>query len=309
MADPTSQDARRVGFIGLGAMGSGIAHNLHKYLQANGNRSLYVWNRTLSKADDLVSQGATLVPGGPSELSGTCDIIFSMLFDDASLLATADKILSSAKTGLIWVDCTTVDPAAAKTVEEKARASGVTFMCCPVFGRPDAAREKRLVAALAGDDTGKVVVQPYVESFSRAVMDLGDEAYKASQMKLMGNFFILSSMEMIAEAQCLADKTGLARDNLLDFIDHLLPAPLLQGYAARIASDNYTNTAEQPGFSVTGALKDITLIRKMAADHDMTLPITDITIRHLERQKREADPDMDMTSAAAAIRLENGLKE
>eukprot|EP00891_Asterochloris_glomerata_P001342 jgi/Astpho2/1342/Aster-x0057 len=196
--------SQQVSFLGLGAMGLGLATNLHKHLHDQGS-ALHVWNRTSSKAKPLLAAGAQQL-GAPAEAAqGEGSITFSMLFDDAALRDNLEHFLGSRSAkGSVYVSCSTVSaslvkglPRPAKTTASqnspalqdlaaKAQEAGVIFVSAPVFGRPDAAMEHRVTFAVAGPAKTKEKLQPLLESMSRGVLDLGEQPQLANVMKITG---------------------------------------------------------------------------------------------------------------------------
>ncbi|KNC99338.1 uncharacterized protein SPPG_05586 [Spizellomyces punctatus DAOM BR117] len=284
-----------------------MAFNLQAFLQKSG-RSLRVWNRTLSKASELESVGAVVEKNGPKALAKECDVLFSMMFDDAALKQICDEVAGAPpRKDLIWVDCSTVYPASTKEVAAKMQSHGVRFAACPMFGRPDAAKAKLLVGAFAGEENLKLDVRPYIEAMTRAIIDVGTEPHLGTTQKLCGNFFIASCIEMISEAVTLADKSGLSRQNVLDFINTMLPCPVIQGYGTRICQDNLAISPSNPGFPVKGGLKDVGLMRRLADETSTKLHIADVMYEHLEKQLEKGHGDLDWGSVVLSVREESGL--
>ncbi|KAJ3030640.1 hypothetical protein HDV00_008761 [Rhizophlyctis rosea] len=293
-----------VGFIGLGAMGSGMAQNLQKYLAADNRPPLCVWNRTIQKCQPIVDLGGIAEEGGPAELAQRCDILFSMVFDDAALREVVDVIAATSKrkSGLMFIDCSTVYPQTTKECAAKMKANGVRYLACPMFGRPDAALAKQLVGSLAGNPADKVEVRPYLDAMTKAVIDVGDEPHMANSEKLIGNFIILSAIEVLAEAQTLAEKSGLSRQNVMDFVNTMLPVPVFQGYGSRMAKDEFEIPKGGVGFPVRGGLKDAGYMKKLATETGTEMPVLEIAIKHLEEQDGKGRGDLDWGSLALSVR-------
>ncbi len=125
----------KIGFVGLGQMGSGIAANLLK-----AGHELSVYNRSASKAETLVAQGATLAKTQAAAAQG--DVVFTMLADDAAVEASVfgeNGILGALKKGAIHVSCTTISVKLSEKLTEAHAKAGQRYVAAPVFGRPDAA--------------------------------------------------------------------------------------------------------------------------------------------------------------------------
>jgi len=150
-----------VGFIGLGAMGFPMAQNLQQYLSSL-SKSLHVYNRTIEKANPLRFKGST-IESSPLDIAKKCNIIFCMVFNDEALMSTVKDLLPSLKKGCIFISCVTALPETLTTIVEELKTIKVDVISCPVFGRPDAAAEKKLITAMAGAPERKMEIKPYVE--------------------------------------------------------------------------------------------------------------------------------------------------
>ncbi|KAJ3345159.1 UDP-glucose 6-dehydrogenase 1 [Entophlyctis luteolus] len=299
-----------VGFAGLGAMGLPMAHNIHSGLKEKGG-VLHVWNRTASKAEPLVAQGAVLENSlgmrfhpdrniqlsfseTTEELAAKVDILFAMTFDDKALESLCDSVRAHATRPIILVSCATVDP----SLVSRLAASGhkyVTIVSAPVFGRPDAAAARMLTTVLAGSPTHCDTVEPYIQLTCRKVIRLpGEQPQAANVLKLTGNFCIASIIDLLAQAQTLAEKNGISRENAVDLVTTLMPGPIVGGYAERMSKDDFGI-----GFSVDGGLKDVGLVRRLAEQSGASVPFADVVYAHLQRQK-EANGDQDLDWASLA---------
>ncbi|MDQ3895502.1 MAG: NAD(P)-binding domain-containing protein, partial [Actinomycetota bacterium] len=126
-------DIQRIGFVGLGAMGAGIARRLHE-----AGCSVTVWNRTADKARPLLDAGLEWAPT-PRELAASADVVFTMLTDTRAVEATAagdDGLLAGLRAGAIWADLSTIAPAASIALAERVREACAFFFDCPVSGSP-----------------------------------------------------------------------------------------------------------------------------------------------------------------------------
>src|ERR1700722_13497420 len=136
----------KIGFVGLGQMGSGIAANLLK-----AGHELSVYNRSANKAEALVAQGATLAKTPAAAAQG--DVVFTMLADDSAVEAAVfgeHGILGALKKGAIHVSSTTISVKLSEKLTEAHAKAGQRYIAAPVFGRPDAAAAAKLFVAAAG---------------------------------------------------------------------------------------------------------------------------------------------------------------
>ena len=140
----------KIGFIGLGIMGSRMAANLLKR-----GHSLVVYNRTRAKADPLVAEGATMADS-LAALAAQVEIIFTMLARPETVEEAAlgnDGFLSRLAKGRMWVDCSTVNPSFSKKMAAEAQAHGVRFLGAPVTGSKTPAAQAKLIFWVGGDAT------------------------------------------------------------------------------------------------------------------------------------------------------------
>jgi 3-hydroxyisobutyrate dehydrogenase-like beta-hydroxyacid dehydrogenase len=147
----------KLGFIGLGHLGTPIAENL----LAN-TKQLYVFNRTAAKAQILMEKGAVLCKS-VSELASLCDIVFSIVSDDAALKQITsgnEGIAANLKTGGIHVSISTILPATAKELSAIHRQYNNYYLASPVMGRPEAARAGKLNLLVSGDEHAIETIKP-----------------------------------------------------------------------------------------------------------------------------------------------------
>ncbi|TVY34567.1 2-hydroxy-3-oxopropionate reductase, partial [Lachnellula occidentalis] len=213
----SSQSHPKLGWIGLGSMGLAMATNLQKHLKANSAPPLHFTNRTLSRGALLEKLGGVVVPS-VSEVLEVSDIVFLSLSDDAALQSIVSQILNTAAgsvAGKIIVDTTTVHPDTTSSIASTLKEAGALFVAAPVSGASPLAVAGKLLFLVAGPQAAIVAISPFLKGvMGRGVIELGEEASKASLMKTSGNFITAAMMEMISEAHVFAEKTGLGSENL-----------------------------------------------------------------------------------------------
>ncbi|KAH7043554.1 NAD binding domain of 6-phosphogluconate dehydrogenase-domain-containing protein [Linnemannia elongata] len=296
------QQNDRIGWIGLGEMGSGMAKNLHAYLASNGSH-LTVWNRSPEKTDAIKEQGAH-VATSIENLASTSNVIFTSLANDAAVENVYEQLVQLAtkvQEQIIFVECSTIHPTTATKISQLVAAYPQhRYLQCPVFGRPDRAHAGQLAWVASGDAVTIEKLQPYFESMSATIIDLKTtDVSKASSFKLMGNFFAIGTIELLAEGFALAEKVNIDKSAMLHFIETCFPAPAWIGYGRKIASGS---TSKAGGFPVTLGLKDVGHMRKLAADHGATLPTADVAYKNLEKLKAQGKGDQDWSSIIEVLR-------
>ncbi len=184
---------QNIGFIGLGSLGKPIALNL-----LESGHTLYVYNRTVSKAKPLGDKGA-IVCESIAELAKQCSIIFTIVSDDAALKSICegdDGLLNNLEKESLHISMSTILP---KTVSELAslhQQHNQHYLAAPVFGRPDAAAAKKLNYVISGEEKSRRQAEPLLKSSGGAnVFDFGEIITAANTVKLCGNFLIASALE------------------------------------------------------------------------------------------------------------------
>jgi len=254
----------RVGFVGLGRMGGGMAAS---FLQAG--HELTVYNRTPEKALELGARGATVAASIADACRG--DAVVTMLSDDAAVEAVVfaeGGILASLPPGAVHVSCSTIGLALSDRLSAAHEERGQRFVAAPVFGRPEAAAARQLVVAAAGKPEAVRDAMPLLETLGRRVTVIAEAPSRANLVKLAGNFLIAAVIESLGEALALVAKGGVDRKQFVDFLTAtLFDAPVYRGYGAILAAD-----APGPvGFAAPLGLKDMRLA--LAAGDALRVPL------------------------------------
>lgn len=262
----------KVGFIGLGNLGTPIAQNL-----IEAGYHLQVYNRTSSKLDQLDQDSITRC-ASPAESAEGAAFIVTVLSDDNAvreITTKDDGILKTLPEGAIHISLSTILPETAKELDALHRDAGSYYLTSPVFGRPEAAAAKKLWVCVSGSEDIKAAAKSLLESTSQGIIDFGEEAGAANVVKLAGNFMIQASMEMMAEAYTLAEKYKVDRTKVADFFGStLFNSPIFKNYGKMIAEKDYT----QVGFTTQLGYKDARLIFNMSQLSQTPMPF--ITVVH-----------------------------
>lgn len=263
---------KTIGFIGLGNMGHAMAKNL-----IDAGYHLQVYNRTASKINEL-DQASVTACKTPAEAAANVSVVITMLSEDEIVKATVtgpDGILKTMQKNAVHVSMSTIAP---DTSEELARihsTAGSHYIASPVFGRPEAAAAKKLWVCLSGDKSAKEIARPVVECLGQGVIDFGEKVGGANVVKVAGNFMILASLEMMAEAFTLAEKSGLDRAQVAEFFGStIFNAPIYQNYGKLIANKQY----EPVGFKAKLGYKDARLALKLSQATQTPMPLA--TLAH-----------------------------
>src|SRR6058998_2928623 len=226
----------KVGFIGLGHMGAGMAANL---LRAG--HEVTVYNRSASRARALVEQGAHAAARVADACRG--DAVITMLADDGAVenvVFGEDGVIEALRKGAIHVSMSTISVALSERLAAAHANAGQRFVAAPVFGRPEAAAAGKLFIVAAGAPDVVDACRPLFEAMGQRTFPLGEEPRAANLVKLSGNFLIASMLEALGEAMALVEKGGVDRHRYLDLITStLFPAPIYKMYGGLIAERKF----------------------------------------------------------------------
>jgi 3-hydroxyisobutyrate dehydrogenase-like beta-hydroxyacid dehydrogenase len=257
---------KKLGFIGLGNMGLNMAKNL-----ITSGYHLQVYNRTLEKADELEKSSISKCKT-PAEAASNVPIVITMLSDDDVVIKSVsgkDGILQTLQKDALHISMSTISPDVSQQLANLHQSAGNNYIAAPVFGRPEAAAAKKLWICVSGSLKAKETAKPILECLGQGVFDFGEDPGGANVVKIAGNFMIMSSLEIMAEAFTLAEKHGLDRAKVADFFGStLFNAPIYQNYGKLIANKQY-----QPvGFKAKLGYKDARLTFKLAQLSETPMP-------------------------------------
>ena len=210
---------KKIAFIGLGNMGIPMAKNL-----IEAGYHLQVYNRTKSKAEELGKSSVTICPSPAAAAEGR-SIVITMLAEDEVLTNAVlgdEGFLKDFPKGGLHISMSTIAPETARLLAKKHEEAGSRYLAAPVFGRPEAAAAKKLWICTSGNTEAKAKAKPILEALSQGIFDFGDDPGGANVVKVAGNFMIMASLEVMAEAYTLAEKNGLNRLQVAEFFGSTL---------------------------------------------------------------------------------------
>jgi 3-hydroxyisobutyrate dehydrogenase-like beta-hydroxyacid dehydrogenase len=291
----------KIGFIGLGQMGASIAANL-----VRARHDVAIWNRSADKARSLVEAGAVLA-ANPKAAAVDRDVVFTMLADDAALatvLAGDSGLCAGLKPGALHVSMSTIAVATADRVAASHRALGQHFLCAPVFGRPEAAAAAKLFIVAAGDAADFKVAEPLFGAISQRVFYIGETPSAANLVKLCGNFMILSAIEAMGEALALAEKGGVAKQQLVDvLLGTLFDSAVYRVYGPILVGEKF----KPAGFAAPLGLKDMRLTGESAEALRVPMPLLSVLRDHLLQTIAQEGEEIDWSAIASTTAKNAGL--
>ncbi len=288
-----------IGFIGLGAMGIGVAENLLKA----GHR-ITAWNRTPEKLAPLVAKGAVAAKSPQEALGG--EALFSMLASDAAMrdIGLDGPLLDHAARGLLHVNLASISIALAAELTTAHEERGLEYVAAPVFGRPDAAAAGQLLIVAAGSQAALAGAASLLEVIGRRTEIVGERPEQASLFKIAGNFLIASALESMSEAFALLQKGGVDPAQFHTLLtDTLFASPIYKNYGRLVLEKKF----EPAGFQLKLGLKDVKLAGEAARDLDMLLPLGDLLRDHLNEAVQAGLGDKDWAAVSALFARKAGL--
>lgn len=290
-----------IGFVGLGVMGEPMAANL-----IAAGYKLRVYNRTASKADALVASGAARVErAGDAAAPG--GVAITMVADDAALESVtmgAGGLAERLGRGGIHISMSTVAPATSRRLAKHHANLGGTYIAAPVFGRPDAAKAKRLWIVTSGAAAQKDAIRPVLEAMGQSIFDFGEDPGAANVTKLCGNFLIAANLEAMSEAFAMAEKQGVDRAAVAGMLAKTLFAcPIYLGYGRAVAAKRFTPV----GFRMPLGLKDVELALRTAEEVTMSMPTASLVRDRMLASLAKGREDMDWSAIALSVLDDAGL--
>jgi 3-hydroxyisobutyrate dehydrogenase-like beta-hydroxyacid dehydrogenase len=260
----------RIGFIGLGHMGEGMARRL-----IGAGNALTVYNRTRSRAEALRSLGAN-VAATAGDAGAGADVLITMLSDDRAveeIIFPPGDLLQAIAAGAVHISMSTISVALSRRLADAHRSKGQHYIAATVFGRPDVAAAGKLFIVAAGPADQIKRCQPVFDALGQRTFTAGDVAANANVIKLSGNFMITAVIESLAESFALAKKHDIEPKVLLEVLTNsLFGAPVYGTYGNIIADQKF----EPPGFKLPLGMKDNSLVLDAAQAAGVPMPLASL---------------------------------
>ena len=245
-----------VGFIGLGIMGQGMAHNLLK-----AGFTLYVWNRTPQRMEPLISAGAHPAQS-PAELASHCDIIITCVSDTPdveAVLLGENGAIHTLRAGALVVDCSTISPHATRQIAERLREKGAFMLDAPVSGGSEGAKLGTLSIMVGGEEAQFQRALPVLQAMGKTITHVGENG--AGQMvKLVNQILVVVNMLAISEALVFAQAGGLNLEKALTAVSGGAAGSwMLANRGTQAIKRDF-----RPGFTIDLQQKDLRLVLEAA---------------------------------------------
>ncbi|KAK2983796.1 hypothetical protein RJ640_008470 [Escallonia rubra] len=295
-ASTTKDEApARVGFLGLGIMGSPMAQNLIK-----AGCDVTIWNRTKSKCDPLISLGAKY-KSSPEEVAASCDVTFAMLADPQSAVDVAcgeHGAANGMSPGKGYVDVSTVDGATSKLINGHIKATGALFLEAPVSGSKKPAEDGQLIFLTAGDRSLYDTAAPFLDIMGKSKFYLGDVGNGAA-MKLVVNMIMGSMMASFSEGLVLGEKVGLDPGVLVEVVSQgAISAPMFSMKGPSMVQSLYPTA-----FPLKHQQKDLRLALGLAESVSQPTPIAAAANELYKAAKSRGLSDQDFSAVIEALKV------
>lgn len=284
---------KRIGFLGLGLMGSGVVSNLLKM-----GHVVTVWNRTAEKCDLFIQEGARL-GRTPAEVVSMCDITFSCVSDPKAardLVLGPSGVLQGIRPGKCYVEMSTVDPETITELSQVITSRGGRFLEAPVSGSQQLSNDGMLVIVAAGDRSVYEDCSSCFQAMGKTSFFIAGEAGNAARMMLILNMVQGSFMATIAEGLTLAQATGQSQQTFLDI--------LCQGQMASTFVDQKCQNILQgnfkPDYYLKHIQKDLRLAISMGDSVNHPTPMAAAANEVYKRAKALDQSDNDMSAVYRA---------
>jgi 2-hydroxy-3-oxopropionate reductase len=289
----------RIGFIGLGLMGTPIVLNL---LKAGFN--VIVWNRTRSKAETVLAAGASWAESIGS-LSRQADLVMTMVTDAAAseaVICGPDGVLDHARPGTTLIDMGSIAPEISRAIAARATARDVKMLDAPVTGNPKVAEAGKLGIMVGGDAETLSAVGPVLNAVSAVIVHAGPSG-AGSTLKLINNLILGVAIEAVAEALVLARKAGIDPDCVRQITSvGGARTGAMETRGARMIAEDFT-----AHFSTDNMHKDLSTALRLADSLGAATPAAAAALEVLRAARAQGKGELDSAVVYAIIAERSGL--
>ncbi|UUZ66153.1 NAD(P)-dependent oxidoreductase (plasmid) [Polaromonas sp. P1-6] len=280
---------RKVGWIGLGNIGSPMASRLLK-----AGYSMRVWARRPEAAQAVIDEGAVWVDE-PAALARDCDVLVTVLGGPQDVLSVYRRMLPGARPGTVCLEMSTAAPATAQQLRALAAEVGAVVLDCPVTGGVAGAREGKLTHFVGGDREALGGCKPLLEVLSRRIVHCGDSG-SGYRMKLINQTMMAGALLGLADGAAMARASGIGGDELLDALGAgTASGPLFQAYVHRMVQASGPVT-----FTIGMLRKDLLLAHSEAVVHRSSTRLLDFALAAIDEACSRFGDDAGVQSLAVS---------
>jgi len=280
--------------IGLGAMGAGMAANLHR-----AGRLAGAWNRTRARGETLAAEHGFALADSPESAAAGAEVIITCVSADSDLLEVIGRLQPALEAGQIVLDTSTVSAATARQAAGQLGAAGIHFLDGPVSGGKEGAQKGTMVMMIGGEPALIDRIRPVLEVIAGKVEHMGPVG-AGQATKAVNQIMVAGINQAVTEALAFAGAQGLDLDKVIAllgggaagnwFLNHRGPTMVRDTYA--------------PGFKMALHQKDLRICQAMAAEQAVSLPCVEMTLVHYQRLIEAGHGEEDIS---ALFRLKKAL--
>jgi 2-hydroxy-3-oxopropionate reductase len=289
----------KIGYIGLGIMGKSIARNIMK-----AGFPIIVNNRSRASVDELVAEGAK-AGGSPAEIASQVDVVFTNLPDtpDVEKVVLADNgIINAAREGLIYVDNSTIKPAAARKIAVELKKKGVQALDAPVSGGDIGARNGTLTIMVGGEASALNMVMPVFQAMGKTITHVGD-AGAGQVAKAANQIMVAAQMVAMGELLVFSKKSGVDPRKVVDAIK----AGAAQCWTLDVKPPRLFDGNRNPGFKAKMQLKDMRIIQETAREYGIPIPSAEIDTKLFQQMIDAGSGELDNSAVVSVFERLAGL--
>jgi len=289
-----------IGYIGLGLMGKSIARNIHK-----AGFPLVVHNRSRAAVDELVAEGVRAA-ASPAEVAAHVDVVFTNLPDtpDVEKVVLGENgIIAGAHAGLIWVDNSSIKPAAARSMSLRLAEKGILSLDAPVSGGDIGARNATLTIMVGGPASALEKVMPVFQAMGKTVTHVG-EAGAGQVAKAANQIMVAAQMVAMGELLIFSQKAG---------VDPVKVVEAIKGGAAQcwtldVKPPRLFSSNRAPGFKAYMQAKDLNIILETAREYGIPLPSAAVDAQLFNAMLQNGMGEQDNSAVIGMIEELAGVK-
>ncbi|MCP1676794.1 3-hydroxyisobutyrate dehydrogenase [Natronocella acetinitrilica] len=276
----------KAGLIGLGAMGVGMARNLH-----GADLLGAVWNRSPEVARELGAELGVDVAASPEALARAVDVVFTCVSRDEDVLAVIDQLLPALAAGKVVVDCSTIAVDTAREAAKRVQARGAAFLDAPVSGGKEGADNGQLVFMVGGDAAAFDSLAPMFDAMGKSATLMG-ESGAGQATKAVNQIMAAGVNQAVTEALAFGQASGLDMEQVIDVV----AGGAAGNWFLQRRGKTMVEGVFEPGFKLALHHKDLSICKAMAAEQGVALPIIEMTLKHYERLMAQGHGDEDISA-------------
>ena len=284
----------KTALIGLGAMGAGMAANLH----ANGCL-VGAWNRTRTRGIQAAAQYGFVLSPSLADAVNTAELVLISVSADQDLLAIAEQLVASIKPGTIVLDTSTISMATAQQAASLFAAHHCHFLDGPVSGGPEGANQGSLAMMVGGDSEILQSIQSTLQHITRQIVHMGPVG-SGQATKAVNQVMVAGINQAVTESLAFAEDAGLELDKVLEVVG----AGAAGNWFMHQRGPSMCQGSFTPGFRVALHTKDLKICQQMLAKRDIRLPLVEMTLVHYQRLLAAGFGDEDIS---ALLRIKQAL--